>query len=920
MVRKEFNRTPGFGCLVETLDRTGRSTLFILAVVAALALVTLAASADHGAAGPGPMDGGPSGPGPLQVGFFDTTFRGSTKAYDVPLRVFYPAMNRGPEAPPDLSQAPYMAVVWFPFYGGTAQALDLQCEHLASWGAVAVAFGVNWEDRENSGDPDDINDLLDLLEDWNATEGHRLHRMVDKGAYGTCGFSSGGGISLITGAQVTRVRAIQSFGAAIYNAAVDGIAPLFNGRPLLLQVGQEDAAYIAGSRRAYQKVGAPCILAESINSGHMGPFQDGMYVAFYLYHLRGAGEYWKFLYGDMAVDVSVQGFADVFFKFNETHFFPPELTTSVTPQTVAMDVPVSLGATIHGYQRGNETALVHGWDVDGDGGIDLRPQDGPNTTYAFTSPGQHDVRYHYILGMLDVVGRLHVVEVTNVRPVAVAGPDVEVDHDGSVTVDGNASWDSPSDLGRLMYRWEFTDGFSTTFTGASNVTRPFPLVGVVTATLTVLDPHGGYATDVLNVTVVNLPPTASAGGPLEGDEDEPLTLAGGGGDTPSHAGYLVYRWDFGDSILSDWSAGPGASHAYARSGTYEAVLTVKDPEGATGTASATVQVRNLDPTATIISPDDGDRFEKGEPVGFSATGNDTRSDLVGLEFMWDFGDGTVTGWLGRRDTDVLHTYPRGGAFLVTLTVRDGDGAVATAVVMLEVRNAPPEAIVVRPDPSVTVDEDTEVTFTGSGSDTPGDQEGLTYEWRVDGTAYPGREHVHIFTESGSYTAELVVTDPEGSEGRKTVSITVVNVAPEVTLQVRPLSVLTGENVSFTTSVLDTPSDLASLRITVEVSDGSSYDLADGTHSFSSAGTYLFKVTVVDDDGGTATATASVTVTEPPGPPGPVDGEGADGGEGSGTFPLAAAGIITAVAAGAVVALLLSRRGRSEGRDDDEDRP
>jgi len=892
----------------------------LVLIVAVLALVAVVAVADDAMADMGPMVERPGDRGPMLVGQFDTVIRCSTKSYDTQLRVYYPAANNGMGAIPDPSGAPYMTIVWLPFYGGGYDMLDFQGEHLASWGAVVVAFGVNWNDFQNSASASDMNDLLDMLEDLNETVGNALFGMVDKEAYGICGHSSGGGLSLVRGAQVTRFRAIQSFGAAIGFSSVDAIAPLFAGRPVLLQVGQEDVDYIANSRRAYDKVGAPCSLVETIGGHHSGPFQDHMYVAFYKYHLAGDEDYFTFLYGDDAVDVAADGLADVYFKLGGDHFFPPKLTSTVSVRYTPMDQVVTLNATVRGYQRANDPDLVHGWDVDGDGVSDVMPTGGPNTTFIFTSPGQYDVRYNYSLGRLILMGNAHRVDVSNVLPVAVAGLDVEVDHDGYIQLDGSGSLDTPSDAGRLLYKWVFSDGFGTNVTAHPTVSRQYMEVGVVVATLTVYDPHGGETSDSLNVTVINVPPSVTTGDRLSVGEDAVARFDGTGHDTASHEGVLRYRWDFGDGMGTDWAPTPGATHAYTRSGNYTATLSVKDPEGAVGKVTTTVLVLNVAPEATIEYPLDGSSAAKDEPVEFKATGTDTPSDEVDLRFMWDFGDGDATDWLGRRDTQMFHTYSRGGVYEVVLSVIDTDGATATSSSRITIVNDPPEATIVRPWPSASVFEDAVVKFDGKGSDTPGDQDGLTYEWVIDGVTYVGDRAEHTFTKAGVYEAEFRVTDADGAIGSLTVEVTVENVAPEAIIDANRTAVGTGGSVSFSVDILDTLSDMDDHYVVWDFGDGgTSYDIM-AAHVFGTNGTYRVRVTVEDDDGDEVTATITVLVTDPPkAPVDPTDdGPSASDGRDIGFYIIAGILVAMFVAVMAVVLYLLRKDMTGDGEEDLED--
>ncbi|UCC93964.1 MAG: PKD domain-containing protein, partial [Thermoplasmata archaeon] len=375
--------------------------------------------------------------------------------------------------------------------------------------------------------------------------------------------------------------------------------------------------------------------------------------------------------------------------------------------------------------------------------------------------------------------------------------------------------------------------------------------------------------------------------------------------------------DFGDDISSQWLVSPQVVHAYARSGNYTAKLTVRDPEMATGSVTTLVIVVNEVPSCTIVLPVAGEPYDKEVPVQFKGTGTDTPSDEVDLVYMWDFGDGTATDWLGRRDVQVFHTYTKGGVVEVGLTVMDSDGATYTATATITIMNAPPEVQIVRPWPSATVDEDVPVKFEGRGSDTPGDQPGLEYEWVIDGITYSGKYVERTFVRSGVYLAVFRVTDPDGAVSSLEVEVTVGNVVPEITLSIDRTVIETGEAVNFSVDIVDTPSDIGGHFITWEFGDGgTSHDLR-GSHGFARNGTYVVRVLVEDDDGDTAIASVSVTVNDPPSPPvdPPDDGPSTSGG-GDGSMLLFGGIIVAVLVAVLVVAYLLLMRGGRPGIDDD----
>lgn len=89
----------------------------------------------------------------------------------------------------------------------------------------------------------------------------------------------------------------------------------------------------------------------------------------------------------------------------------------------------------------------------------------------------------------------------------------------------------------------------------------------------------------------NQSPVANANGPYSGDVNTNIAFNSNGSSDPDGT-VAAYSWDFGDGNSSS-SANP--SHSYGSAGSYTAVLTVTDNEGAASTDSATVTVTDGNP-------------------------------------------------------------------------------------------------------------------------------------------------------------------------------------------------------------------------------------------------------------------------------------------------------------------------------------
>ena len=134
-------------------------------------------------------------------------------------------------------------------------------------------------------------------------------------------------------------------------------------------------------------------------------------------------------------------------------------------------------------------------------------------------------------------------------------------------------------------------------------------------------------------------------------------------------GFLeAYSWNFGDgSPISD-AASP--AHTYVRGGVFTATLTVTDDGGRSASSVVVVTVTppdNYPPVAVI-----GASALSGKTpltVNFSAEGsNDTDGTILGYE--WTFGDGSIA-----TTASASYTYLVPGSYVVTLSVRDNNGAV-----------------------------------------------------------------------------------------------------------------------------------------------------------------------------------------------------------------------------------------------------
>ncbi len=137
---------------------------------------------------------------------------------------------------------------------------------------------------------------------------------------------------------------------------------------------------------------------------------------------------------------------------------------------------------------------------------------------------------------------------------------------------------------------------------------------------------------------------------------------------------LTLRWSFGDG---ETATGPEVTHVYDRPGRYSVSVVVVDTQDRTGVATElTIDVQNAPPSAEIeAAPTAGEA-----PLEVSFNAHDSADPDGSLaDLRWELGDGTR-----RTGREIAHTYAQAGSYDVTLTVRDADGAEASATATIQV--------------------------------------------------------------------------------------------------------------------------------------------------------------------------------------------------------------------------------------------
>jgi len=391
------------------------------------------------------------------------------------------------------------------------------------------------------------------------------------------------------------------------------------------------------------------------------------------------------------------------------------------------------------------------------------------------------------------------ITVTPVNDAPTAGNDSDtVAEDGSVTTNVVANDNAgPLNESQVLTVTLVTQGTNGSVVNNNDGTVTYTpnanYFGPDSYTYTIADSDGATATATVSITVtsVNDAPSDIV---LTGDtiyENASATVEGSFVDPDAGQTHTVtIKWNDGstpDTVI-ELAAGVftfSADHQYlddkptnTSSDVYTVTVTITDGL-ASGTADTLVTVLNVAPTTVMstgtITLSPGDGFTR--PGSFLDPGTlDTWTMTV------NYGDSATvyTTNPGSPGTfSIGHTYAAGGSYMVTVTITDDDGGVATKSFLVNVATPPKLATVANQTATKGVDKTIPFSFTGLASTTYN----YSINWGDPSATGVGNENVqtgsattdnngngtgdgtfsgtHKYKRKGTYTVFVTITDPLG---------------------------------------------------------------------------------------------------------------------------------------------------------------
>ncbi len=320
---------------------------------------------------------------------------------------------------------------------------------------------------------------------------------------------------------------------------------------------------------------------------------------------------------------------------------------------------------------------------------------------------------------------------------------------------------------------------------------------------------------------------------------------------------ISWEWTFtGANITSSTDTNPG-SVCFNTVGQQTVALTVTDGID-TASVSVFINVSSCTNPAPIA-----DISASANPicVGDCITYTNSSTFEPGATFAWTFTGGTPNSSAVQDPAQIC--YAAAGGYTAKLVVTNPDGQQDSMTLIITVNNCTPPPIADITASTNPVCEGDCITYTNNSTFDPG----ATFDWTFTGGT-PNSSAIQnpvqiCYATAGSYTAKLVITNPDGQQDSMTLNITVNNCAapPVADFSISTNPICSGQCVDFTNN--STAAANATYNWTFPGGTPNSFNgLNPPQICFNTAGIFTIKL-VVSDNGGTDSISIALNVQNCP---------------------------------------------------------
>ncbi|MBS1575174.1 MAG: PKD domain-containing protein, partial [Bacteroidetes bacterium] len=296
----------------------------------------------------------------------------------------------------------------------------------------------------------------------------------------------------------------------------------------------------------------------------------------------------------------------------------------------------------------------------------------------------------------------------------------------------------------------------------------------------------------------------------------------------------TWLWDFGDGTTSN---AQNPVHDFPTLGVYNVTLTttIVFGPGDQCTFSLTQPVHAVDESADFtITPNPGC---KGSPISFSGLiGNPSNITT----YSWSFGDGMI---ISSNSPSINHTYTNSGVYNIRLITTDINGCTDTLTRNNFLRINGPKANFSATN--ATGCKGINVAFNDL-STTDGTNTITNWQWDFgDGIVqnYSAGPFQHIYSNEGTYSVKLKITDASGCSDSLTIADLVITTDPVPAFT-------SADTLTCPTAVVNFINNSSAVNYTSlwDFGDGATSLLASPAHSYLSTGVFTVKLKITDQYG------------------------------------------------------------------------
>ena len=517
-------------------------------------------------------------------------------------------------------------------------------------------------------------------------------------------------------------------------------------------------------------------------------------------------------------------------------------TSSTLDETVNTDPSIGIASSQNPTDAGNSVTFTaspsggsgsytYQWYLNG-----AAVSGATSSTYttSFSSSGSDSIYVVLTDGVGNTAQSNTITETVNADPsVSITSSQNPTDAGNSVTFTASAS----QGTGSFSYAWYVNS--ATQASTSQSLDYTFSTAGTYYVNVTVKDSLGDSSSSSFSETVNVDPSVTISSSPAPTDVGVPVSFSSSptGGTTPYN-----YTWEINSVVVSYASS---FSYTFTSAGSYAILLTVRDANGNTASATLT-QTVNADPSATI-SPEYS-TVDQGVNDTFTAN---VHGGTYPFNYTWYSGSAVV-----NYSQSFHMSFANTGTQAIKLVVTDSLGESYSSTISV--------SVIQKPSASINGPDKTDVltltTFVGNA--TYG-TEPYNFYWFVNGvnvtSSSSGLYLSYSFSSPGSYNVSIRAVD---SQDASATSYLLVAASSKPTVSISP-SVSSGDPglIETFTSTVSGGSSPYTYSWTIGGSEvGSQPNL---TYTFNSEGTMEIEIRITDFAGNSATAYTNVTINPPP---------------------------------------------------------